>query len=145
MSNACSAAGPIVSTISLDEHKQGWKKQKEKTALVNSGLSFSDHKAAIYDDNMAEIDRLMREIPYTRGFSPDLYKVITDYEILKKSGVYDVEKMRTIQLFVAQFNMNNKKTGHDVMARAESLGKIPKEQTDHGNITVPSFLLSIRF
>jgi hypothetical protein len=27
---------------------------------------------------------------------------------LNKSGVYNVEKMRTIQLFVAQFNMNNK-------------------------------------
>jgi hypothetical protein len=36
--------------------------------------------------------------------------------------------MRTIQLFVAQFNMNNKKTRKDVMAKAESLGVMPKEQ-----------------
>jgi hypothetical protein len=77
---------------------------------------------------MSEIDRLLREIPYRQGFSPELYQVITDFEILKKSGVYDVEKMRTIQLFVAQFNMNNKKTGRDVMARAEELGVMPKEQ-----------------
>jgi hypothetical protein len=41
--------------------------------------------------------------------------------------VYDVEKMRMIQLFGAQFNMNNKKSGRDVMARAESLG-LGKEQ-----------------
>ena len=39
-----------------------------------------------------------------------------------------MEKMRTIQLFVAQFNMNNKKTGRDAMARAEELGVMPKEQ-----------------
>jgi hypothetical protein len=71
MSKACSDAGPISSTISIEEHKQGWRKQKEKTASVKSGLSFSDHKAAVYDDDMAEIDRLLREIPYTRGFSPE--------------------------------------------------------------------------
>jgi hypothetical protein len=128
MDNRTRAAGPIPSTISLKEHQTGWKRQKEKTASVSSGLAFSDHKAASYDDEMAEIDRLLREIPYQQGFSPELYQVITDYEILKKSGVYDVEKMRTIQLFVAQFNMNNKKSGRDVMFRAESLGAIPKEQ-----------------
>jgi hypothetical protein len=121
-------AGPIPATLSLEEHQNGWKKQKEKTASVSSGLAFSDHKAASYDDEMSEIDRLMQEIPYTQGFSPALYQIITDYEILKKSGVYDVEKMRTIQLFIAQFNMNNKKSGRDVMTRAKELGAIPKEQ-----------------
>jgi hypothetical protein len=77
---------------------------------------------------MSEIDRLMREIPYAQVFSPALYQIITDYEILKNSGVYDVEKMRTIQLFIAQFNMNKKKSGRDIMTRAETLGAIPKEQ-----------------
>jgi hypothetical protein len=128
MDDRTRAAGPIPATISKEEHQSGWKKQKERTASVSSGLAFSDHKAASYDDEMSEIDRLLREIPYTQGFSPDLYQVITDYEILKKSGVYDVEKMRTIQLFIAQFNMNNKMSGRDVMFRAEELGAIPKEQ-----------------
>jgi hypothetical protein len=98
-------AGPIPAMISLEEHQRGWKKQKKKTASVSSGLAFSDHKAACYDGEMSKIDRLMREIPYTQGFSPALYQIITDYKILKKLGVYDVEKMRTIQLFIAQFNM----------------------------------------
>ena len=100
-----------------------------KTEGVNCLSYFdSDHKAASDDEEMAEIDRLLREIPYSKGFSPELYQAITDFEILKKSGVYDVEKMRTIQLFIAQFNMNNKKTGRDVMAKAEKLGVMPKEQ-----------------
>jgi hypothetical protein len=96
--------------------------------LVSSGLSLSDHKAATDDPDMAEIDLLLCEIPYHQGFPPELYQVITDFEILKKPGVHDVAKMRTIQLFVAQFNMNNKKTGCSVMARAEELKVMPKEQ-----------------
>jgi hypothetical protein len=36
--------------------------------------------------------------------------------------------MRTIQLMVAAFNMNNKKTGKDTINRAERLKLIPKDQ-----------------
>jgi hypothetical protein len=75
MEDRVRAAGPIPTTISLQEHQQGWKKQKERTASVRSGLSFSDHKAASEDDDMSEIDRLLQEIPYRQGFSPELYQV----------------------------------------------------------------------
>ena len=54
--------------------------------------------------------------------------MFTDFQILKKSAVYDVEKMRTIQLMPAAFYMNNKKTGRDMMRNAEALGLIPAEQ-----------------
>jgi hypothetical protein len=64
---------------------------------VSSGLSFSNHKAATDNSDMAEIDRLLQEIPYHQGFAPELYQVITNFEILKKSGVYNIEKMRIIQ------------------------------------------------
>jgi hypothetical protein len=128
MENIIKAAGPIPTMILLTEHQNGWQKQKEKTTLAHPGLSFSDHKAASFDDKMSKIEHLLHEIPYNQGFSPELYQVITNYEILKKAGVYDVENMRTIQLFIAQFNMNNKKSGRDLMVRAESLGAIPKEQ-----------------
>ena len=53
---------------------------------------------------------------------------MTDVEILKKAGVYDVEKMRTILLMNAEFNMNNKKLGREMMANAERHGKIAREQ-----------------
>ena len=113
MEDRVRAAGPIPTAISQAEHNQGWKKQNEQTASASAGLSFSDHKAAIDDKDMAEINRLLREIPYNQGFSPDLNQIITNFEILKKSGVYDVKKMRTIQLFITYFNMNNKKTGRE--------------------------------
>jgi hypothetical protein len=37
------------------------------------------------------------------------WQIITDFLILKKENVYDVEKMRIIKLLCAEFNMNNKK------------------------------------
>ena len=49
-------------------------------------------------------------------------------QLLKKDGVYDVEAVRTIQLFSAAFNMNNKKIGKEVMRRAEELNLIPDDQ-----------------
>ena len=37
--------------------------------------------------------------------------------------------MRTVQLFSAAFNMNNKKIGKEVIQRAEELNLIPKNQS----------------
>jgi hypothetical protein len=121
-------AGPIDPQISVEEHIAGWNAQKERTASVRTALSFSDHKAAAQHPGLAKIDTLLRRIPYRNGFAPALYKFITDFQILKKSGIYDVELMRTIQLMVAAFNMNNKKSGRDTMRRAERLLLLPKEQ-----------------
>ena len=42
--------------------------------------------------------------------------------------MFVVEKMRTIQLMPAAFNMNNKKTGKEAMANAEKFNLIPSEQ-----------------
>jgi hypothetical protein len=80
------------------------------------------------DPELNEIDTLMRQLPYRFGFSPDSWQKITDVEILKKIGVYDVEKMRTIQLMNAEFNMNNKKLGRDVMWFTESHNVLAPEQ-----------------
>ena len=98
----------LPTTITTTEHIQGWKKQKERTASVITELSFSDFKAGSQDKNIAELDCLARAIPYSKDFSPSSYKNVTNYQLLKKDGLYDVEAMRTIQLFSAAFNMNNK-------------------------------------
>jgi hypothetical protein len=98
---------------------------KERTASVRSEMGFADHMAATHHKGMAEMDWLFRLLPYTVGFSPTSYQQITDFAILKKAGVYDVELMRTIQLMVAGFNMNNKLTGKEAMKLAEEFKVIP--------------------
>jgi hypothetical protein len=85
-------------------------------------------KAASQDKILAEIDTFMRNLPYVKGFAPMSWKLITDVEILKKTGVYDVEKMRTIQLMHSVFNMNIKKLGQDMMRSAEDCNILAREQ-----------------
>ena len=53
-------------------------------------------KAASQDHIIANMDTFMRNLPYTKGFSPRLWQLINDLKILKKAGIYDIEKMRTI-------------------------------------------------
>ena len=81
---------PIIST---QEHIRSWRKQKEKTASDSiTGLSFSHYIAGTYDPNIAEFDAIMRSLPYQHGFSPTNWQTISDVEILKKAGEYDIGK-----------------------------------------------------
>jgi hypothetical protein len=52
--------GPISTVITLEDHIQGWQRQKERTASVRSELGFADHIAATYHKGMAETDRMFR-------------------------------------------------------------------------------------
>jgi hypothetical protein len=53
------------------------------------------------------------------------WQQIVDVEILKKAGFYDIEKMRTIMLINAEFNMTNKLLGHRMMANGEKFKILP--------------------
>jgi hypothetical protein len=102
--------GDIPITITQEDHELGWKRTKEKLAEP-SGPSMAAIKSSSQDKILSGIDTFMRNLPYSKGFAPRSWKMITDVEILKKAGVYDAEKMRTIQLMHAVFNMNNKNWG----------------------------------
>jgi hypothetical protein len=114
--------------VSPDENRQAWARQDERTSAEPEGLSFSHYKAAAQHPEVNHFDSIMRDLPYRYGFSPTRWRNITDVEILKKAGVYDIDKMRTITLMDAAFNMNNKKLGRDVLAHAEKLGNLAREQ-----------------
>ena len=97
--------------VDVEDHIKGWKHQKENTGSDVNGLTFSHYIVACKDQEIAEFDANIRSMPYKYGFAPTNWLQITDVEILKKLGVYDIKKMRTIQLMNAEFNMNNKKLG----------------------------------
>ena len=119
----------VTSRVETSEHQQGWNKQKETISADPDGLTFSHYKAGASDDLIAQFDATLRSLPYQHGFTPAAWIPMTDVAILKKAGVYyNVEKMRTILLMNAKFNMNNKKLGRDMMANAERHGKIAREQ-----------------
>ena len=92
--------------VSTQDHISGWKKQKESISSDPDGLTFSHYKAGIEEDTIAQFDATLRSLPYQYGFIPEAWIPMTDVEILKKAGVYDIEKMRTILLMNSEFNIN---------------------------------------
>ena len=120
--------GILPAEITKEEHIEGWQQQRHTTGSADMELAFTDHMAATYHDGMAEIDRLLREIPFAKNFAPTAFQNMVDFLILKKANVFDVSKMRIITMFNAAFNMNNKKIGRDIMNNAAKYHLMPKEQ-----------------
>jgi hypothetical protein len=56
---------------------------------------------------------------------------ITDVESLKKIGIYDIEQMRAVQLFAAEFNITNKMIGNRALVHAELCNEVADER--HGS------------
>ena len=85
--------GCISTEVDIEEHQQAWRRQKEQTSALPNGPTFSHYKASSQDPIMAKFEALLRSLPMKYGFSPKLWQEITDVEILKKTGVYDVSRM----------------------------------------------------
>jgi hypothetical protein len=72
------------------------------------------------------------------GHSPERWRQVTDAMLLKKAGVYEVDKMCTIVLFQADFNVLNKILGRTMMWTAEDCQQLAKEQYGSRNCIAPS-------
>jgi hypothetical protein len=82
----------LTSSISLQSHINGWRKQQENTSAESSGLSFSHYKAVIQEADIAKFDAIMHDIPSFFGFAPSLWKHMTDFEILKNRAILMLQK-----------------------------------------------------
>ena len=76
---------------------------------------------------LAELDASMRSVAYATGYSYRRWKRGLYVQLLKRSKDYRAEKLRTILLLEADFNMNNKMLGRDAMRSAESRGLLAKD------------------
>ena len=111
-----------------DELSKAWKKQRPNTVSESTSLPYVHHIVGAYNQSIAEVDAIIHSAPLEMGFSPEPWEKITDAAIIKKAGVFDVDKMRTINLMPAAFNMNNKRLGHQMMKHAEAQNLMAKEQ-----------------
>jgi hypothetical protein len=130
---------PISIAVLTEIHQQAWREQNERTSSESTGPSFNHYKAAAKDQTLADFDAMMRNIPYAKGFAPQLWRNITNVEILKKTGIYDINLTRTIQLMNSELNMNNKKLGCNLMNRGKKCQLIARKQygsrKNHQSIT----------
>lgn len=120
-------SSPIDLTISLEDYKKGWKKQKENTSSQGL-LHFGHFKASIYSDSLANFDRMFLEITLKTGHILPRWKKGTDVLIPKKANSNRVTDLRTICLLAADWNFGNKLLGNRIMRHAEKHGTIAPEQ-----------------
>jgi hypothetical protein len=113
--------------ISTSSYRESWRKMKPNTSSSPFSPTFVDYIAGSRDDEIADFDVTMANIPYASGYTPTAWTKMTDVLIPKKSHSSLVEKLRIIVLFHALFNMNNKRIGRDMVANAERLQQLPWE------------------
>jgi hypothetical protein len=119
--------GTCSSNITTADHMAGWKKAKEKTSAGLSGLHFGMFKAQARYPVLAALDASMRNVAYVTGYTYERWKTGIDVQLLKRAGDHRAHKLRTILLLEADFNMNNKKLGRDVMAWAEQSNALARD------------------
>ena len=118
---------PIRKVITTDDHIRAFKRAKEKTSAGMSGIHFGHFKAHIKRRRLAEMDASMRSIAYATGYVYKRWIKGLDVQLLKRIGVWLAEKLRTILLLEADFNMNNKALGNDAMKVGEKHGWFVKD------------------
>ena len=128
MPDAVKNAPPVDIELNVEEYRKGWRKARENTSSGPSGLHFGHFKAGAEHDGIAEFEAIMANIPYRTGHSPESWQRGTNCMLLKKKDNFRVDKLRTILLYEADFNQNNKRAGRDMMYNAEQHGTIAKEQ-----------------
>jgi len=115
------ALPPMQSYITTEENTQARKKAKERTSAGISGLHFGMFKAQATGKHLSALDTSIRSLAYSTGFTYRRPQFGIDVQLLKRSQEYRANKLRTILLLEADFNMNNKKLGKEAMEIGERL------------------------
>jgi hypothetical protein len=96
--------------------------------LIITTLLNTHYISGAHDPEVSKRDALIRSVRYETGLVPSTFPPITDFPLKKKPSSNDVADTRLIQLFDAQFNINNKKLGRDTMRYAEEQNTISQSQ-----------------
>ena len=107
---------------------RSWQRMDEFTSSGPSGLHFGHFMANSYDPVLAPVDAAMAHVPALSGYVPERWKKGLNVMLEKKPGVCKVTKLRTILLYEADFNHNNKLMGRAMMRYAEANHLLAPEQ-----------------
>ena len=111
---------------SILDFQRGWKLVKEQTA--SGELHMGHFKAGAMHSKLSWMHFEMSMMPMLSGYSPKRWQQGIDVMLLKAPDVYLLEKLRTIVLYEADFNHENKRLGRDAMQLALEQNLIADEQ-----------------
>ena len=115
--------------LSVEECQEGWCKTNERIAsAMSEGTHYGHWKAGHLDVSIATVHTFFANIPFQSGYTPARWKYGVNSLIPKEAGNYRVNRLRTILLYEADFNFNNKVLGRRMMQSAESHGVLASEQ-----------------
>ena len=101
---------------------------KERISSSPSKLHMGHCKSGILDLSINWFNTSLANIPFLSGYSPKRWQHGINVMIKKVKGDYRVDKLRTILLYEADFNMNNKYLGKEMMKTAEQRKILAPEQ-----------------
>jgi hypothetical protein len=115
--------------ITPEDFKRFWKKVNEFTSSSMSGVHYGHYKAAIQDPQSANVLALQLTIITGSRIPPESWSVGLQVMLEKIAGVCLVEKLRTIQLYEADFNCYNQFIfGRQAMQTLTDSGYIPEAE-----------------
>jgi len=112
----------------LHEYWDGWCKAWELMSSSLSGIHFGHYMVGMFNPDILIFNASMADIPMQTGYSPNWWKEGLNIMLEKIPRNQNVEKLRIILLFEADFNANNKWIGQAVMMKAESLNLLADKQ-----------------
>ena len=90
--------------LSIEAYKQFWKKKKEETVTSPFGLHVGHYKAALQNEKILNVHRIMLLIPFQTALVPQRWKKTVQTMLEKDPGHPWIHRLRIIELFDAQVN-----------------------------------------
>ncbi len=120
--------GPQNMKITKEDYRGFWLKAKENTSCYPAQMSFATMNAGATSDVISQLECNLTNIPLQSGFSPNRWQKFMDVMILKRSGLTDLNSLRTIVLFPVDCNYAFKHIGREMMKVAERTNSSALEQ-----------------
>jgi len=123
-------------------HKEGWTKAKERTTSSPSGAHFGHYKSGTFNDLINAVHTALLVIPLKTSYLYNRWRKGINIMLEKLPGNFQVDKLRIILLFEANFNQLNKYIGHEMMYHAEQYGLMAGKQysSRHGHSLITQSL-----
>ena len=122
------ASTPFRLDFRTPSYTASWQRMDEFTSSGPSGLHFGHFIANSHSPLFGSVDAALARIPALTGYLPLRWQQGLNVMLEKKPGVTKVSKLRTILLYEADFNHNNKLMGRAMMRYAEQNQLLAPEQ-----------------
>ena len=114
--------------VTPSDFKKFWRRVREYTSSSASGLHYSHYKAATHSEMITRVLSKQITVIVKSGVPPDRWSIVLQCMLEKIAGVILVEKLRSIQLYEADFNFFNQFVfGQEALSALVKGGFLPEE------------------